>query len=290
MQKIGQNGEDCHGARKTHPCSSRENGLKMPVVVVLCTVSHVLATVVLLLGMTRRSYVEAVLNAIRSPEISALDITVRLLLSIDRKNGAMVAMETVKLAQEYLLTSDDCVVGVDLSGNPKVGHWRDFYPALQVARNTGLKLSLHLAEIPGQDEETQALLELRPHRIGHGTFLKASRNGTSELVEHVRKLKIPLELCLTSNVKCQTVKTYHEHHFKFWFDQSHPCTFCTDDKGVFSTTLSEEYGIAATTFGLSPKQLWDISYNSIDFAFAQHDVKDKLRFTWNEHKHLILRK
>uniref|UniRef100_UPI0035902B63 adenosine deaminase-like protein isoform X2 n=1 Tax=Myxine glutinosa TaxID=7769 RepID=UPI0035902B63 len=263
MQKIGQNGEDCHGARKTHPCSSRENGLKMPVVVVLCTVSHVLATVVLLLGMTRRSYVEAVLNAIRSPEISALDITVRLLLSIDRKNGAMVAMETVKLAQEYLLTSDDCVVGVDLSGNPK---------------------------IPGQDEETQALLELRPHRIGHGTFLKASRNGTSELVEHVRKLKIPLELCLTSNVKCQTVKTYHEHHFKFWFDQSHPCTFCTDDKGVFSTTLSEEYGIAATTFGLSPKQLWDISYNSIDFAFAQHDVKDKLRFTWNEHKHLILRK
>uniref|UniRef100_A0A8C4NIF9 Adenosine deaminase-like n=1 Tax=Eptatretus burgeri TaxID=7764 RepID=A0A8C4NIF9_EPTBU len=109
------------------------------------------------------------------------------------------------LAQEYLLMSDECVVGVDLSGNPK---------------------------IPGQEEETQALLQLQPHRIGHGTFLKTTRDDTSELVEHVRNLNIPLELCLTSNVNSQTVNTYAEHHFKFWFDQDHPCTFCVSARKV----------------------------------------------------------
>ncbi len=35
MQKIGQNGEDCHGDRKANPHSCKENGLKMPVVVVV---------------------------------------------------------------------------------------------------------------------------------------------------------------------------------------------------------------------------------------------------------------
>ncbi len=38
MQKIGQNGEDCHGDRKANPRSCRENGLKMPVVVVVVDV------------------------------------------------------------------------------------------------------------------------------------------------------------------------------------------------------------------------------------------------------------
>ena len=47
-------------------------------------------------------------------------------------------------------------------------------------------------QIPGQEEETQALLQLKPHRIGHGTFLKTTRDDTSELVEHVRNLNIPL--------------------------------------------------------------------------------------------------
>lgn len=44
----------------------------------------------------------------------------RFLVAIDRRNGTEVAMETVKLAEEYMLSSDGLVVGLDLSGDPRV--------------------------------------------------------------------------------------------------------------------------------------------------------------------------
>lgn len=41
-------------------------------------------------------------------------------MAIDRRNGTEVAMETVKLAEEFMLSSDGLVVGLDLSGDPTV--------------------------------------------------------------------------------------------------------------------------------------------------------------------------
>lgn len=41
-------------------------------------------------------------------------------MAIDRRNGAEVAMETVKLAEEFMLSTDGLVVGIDLSGDPTV--------------------------------------------------------------------------------------------------------------------------------------------------------------------------
>lgn len=43
-------------------------------------------------------------------------------MATDRRNGVQVAMETVKLAQEFMLSSDGLVVGIDLSGDPTVSH------------------------------------------------------------------------------------------------------------------------------------------------------------------------
>lgn len=45
------------------------------------------------------------------------DITVKMILSIDRRNSLEDALDTVALAAEY---KDRGVVGVDFSGNPSV--------------------------------------------------------------------------------------------------------------------------------------------------------------------------
>lgn len=95
----------------------------------------------------------------------------RFLVAVDRRHGPEVAMETVKLAEDFLLSSDGIVVGLDLSGDPtvssdcnnitlhlflaavfisliiQVGHGKDLLSALQKAKNCGLKLSLHLSEV-----------------------------------------------------------------------------------------------------------------------------------------------
>lgn len=64
----------------------------------------------------------------------------------------------------------------------------------------------------------------------------------------------------------------------------------TDDKGVFSTSLTEEYSIAADTFQLSYDQIWKLSYTSIDHIFSDEEIKNKLRKQWNIFKEEVLDK
>ena len=71
-------------------------------------------------GMTRRSYVDTVLSAIKDCKKKNFDIDVRLLLSIDRKSTVEIAWETVLVASELAAGSDGIIVGIDFSGNPKV--------------------------------------------------------------------------------------------------------------------------------------------------------------------------
>ncbi|XP_049929137.1 adenosine deaminase-like protein isoform X1 [Epinephelus moara] len=233
-------------------------------------------------GLTKKRYVETVIKAIQQCKKEDVDIDVRFLVAIDRRNGTEVAMETVKLAEDFMLSSNSLVVGLDLSGDPTVGHGRDLLPALQRAKNCGLKLSLHLSEVPSQLEESDLLLNLPPDRIGHGTFLHPEMGGSQSLVDKVVKNNIPLELCLTSNVKGQTVPCYSAHHFKYWYQMGHPSVICTDDKGVFSTDLSQEYQLAASTFGLSHEAVWKLSQQAIDCIFAPDTVKQQLKQKWTD--------
>ncbi|XP_027427575.1 adenosine deaminase-like protein isoform X5 [Zalophus californianus] len=212
-------------------------------------------------GMTKKAYVESVLEGIKQSKQENIDIDVRYLIAIDRRGGPSVAKETVKLAEEFFLSSDDTVLGLDLSGDPT---------------------------IPNQKKETQVLLDLLPDRIGHGTFLNSSEGGSLDLVDFVRQHQIPLELCLTSNIKSQTVPSYDQHHFGFWYSIAHPSVICTDDKGVFATHLSEEYQLAAETFNLTQSQVWDLSYESIDYIFASDRTRSELRRKWNHLKPKVL--
>ena len=64
--------------------------------------------------------------------------------------------------------------------------------------------------------------------------------------------------------------------------------FQTDDKGVFSTSITEEYNIAADTFELSADQVWQLSYNSIDNIFSDEETKQLLRDKWKTLKVNVL--
>ncbi|XP_023051818.1 adenosine deaminase-like protein isoform X1 [Piliocolobus tephrosceles] len=239
-------------------------------------------------GMTKKTYVESILEGIKQSKQENLDIDVRYLIAVDRRGGPLVAKETVKLAEEFFLSTEGTVLGLDLSGDPTVGQAKDFMEPLLEAKKAGLKLALHLSEIPNQKKETQILLDLLPDRIGHGTFLNSGERGSLDLVDFVRQHRIPLELCLTSNVKSQTVPSYDQHHFGFWYSIAHPSVICTDDKGVFATHLSQEYQLAAETFNLTQSQVWDLSYESINYIFASDSTRSELRKKWNHLKPRVL--
>lgn len=239
-------------------------------------------------GLTKRRYVETIIEAIHQCKNEGVDTEVRFLVAVDRRNGPQVAMDTVKLAEEFMLSTGGLVVGLDLSGDPTVGHGKDLLPALEKAKNCGLKLALHLSEVPSQLEESDLLLNIPPDRIGHGTFLHPEMGGSQSLVDKVRMNNIPLELCLTSNVKGQTVPTYSQHHFQYWYRLGHPSVICTDDKGVFCTDLSQEYQLVASTFGLDHEAMWTLSQQAIDCSFAPEPLKQQLQQRWKELRPLVL--
>ncbi|KAL6072907.1 Adenosine deaminase like [Balamuthia mandrillaris] len=225
-------------------------------------------------GMTKQSYVETVLRVMNECN-ERLPIISRLLLSINRTQSQEEAMETVELAQRF---KKDGVVGIDWSGNPHEGTLDTFLPAFAKARgeDVDLPLTLHMAEIVNPTE-TERVISLKPGRVGHACFL------SQELHELLLHSTIPIEICLTSNLMTKSVDSLTMHHFKDFYQASHPVILCTDDKGVFSTTLSKEYTLAAEAFQLSRKDLFQVSKGAIGHIFEPNEsIKRSLYDIWEK--------
>lgn len=121
----------------------------------------------------------------------------------------------------------------------KVGQWSDFSPLLEDAKSAGLKVTLHIAEVPNYEETEvvhlcshhQAMLKFLPDRIGHACCLVSTSihsQQTPELEERILTKRIPLELCLTSNVKTKSVPSFNAHHFRTYYQFAHPVILCVN--------------------------------------------------------------
>ena len=116
------------------------------------------------------------------------------------------------------------------------------------------------------------MLAFSPERLGHAVRVDPALE--SELLA----TRIPVEVCLTSNLKTQSVATLGEHVCARLLRAGHPVTLCTDDSGVFDTTLSAEFLMAAEAFGLSRRALFEVSLGALEHAFLpEGGLKESLR-------------
>lgn len=165
--------------------------------------------------MTKVSYLEAVTNVIQEPRND--DMIVKLIVSIDRRNTLEEAQEVVDLALKF---RNKGVVGIDLCGDVAQGVFEDLKPAFIRAQQEGFKITLHFNEIEENVLEAPSLLSIKPDRLGHATLLDDYSRKT------VYEQNIPVEICMTSNVLCNTVKTFEEHHLKDLLNDNHPFVLC----------------------------------------------------------------
>lgn len=61
---------------------------------------------------------------------------------------------------------------MDLSGDPLKYTFKDFAPVFTEARNAGLGIAIHGAEVTEKYEDIKDILDFGPDRLGHGTFVE----------------------------------------------------------------------------------------------------------------------
>ncbi|XP_045763621.1 adenosine deaminase-like protein [Maniola jurtina] len=226
--------------------------------------------------MTISEYIETIVQTMLTT--TNMSIIPCLIISLNRSSSQRDADIIADYAIEYHAKYPDIVVGIELSGNPAIGNFQDFVPPLTRARNAGLKITLHCGEICNPKEVIE-MLNFKPERIGHGVCIHPQFGGNDETWELLCKSQMPVEICLTSNVNTKSTPDYNCHHFKELYNANVPIVICTDDKGVFATSLSQEYQICAETFGIDQSKLARLSLSACNYIFADEKRKmlmDKL--------------
>jgi len=185
-----------------------------------------------------------------------------------RHFGVEEAQKVFELAVRY---KDRHVVGVGIGGDEVKAPPELFRGVYAYAEDHGLRLTVHAGET-GPAESIWGALNLHADRIGHG--LTAAQDP--DLIEELAYRQIPVEICLTSNVRTGCCKTLAEHPVKSYFDQGMMITLNTDDPALFGTSLAREYQLAQDTFGFTDEHLRELARNSFEASFLPAEKKVEL--------------
>jgi aminodeoxyfutalosine deaminase len=182
-----------------------------------------------------------------------------------RHFGAEAAQKVFELAVRY---RDRNVIAVGMGGDEQKAKPELFRDSYAYAADNGLHLTAHAGETAGP-ESIWGAINLRAERIGHG--LTAAQDP--DLVEELAQRQVPIEICITSNVRTGCCKTVSEHPVKQYFDHGLMITVNTDDPAMFGTTLSHEYQLAQQAFGFTDEHLRELARNSFEASFLPAEKK-----------------
>lgn len=214
------------------------------------------------ISVSKVDYVKTLIEVIKEFEKEDA-MLIRLIISVDRAKGLEDGLENIQLSQMDELR--DYIVGVDFSGNPKSISYKDLHGLFELCGQCNLKVTVHIGE-HWQDTDVDFILEeVRPDRIGHAVCL------SSEQKAYLHANPIPIEICPTSNMATKLVETVSDHPFYEFYskDQNYLLIICTDDIGVFNTSLSREYFLISSAFGLGVREMFELNKKAIRTIFDQ---------------------
>jgi adenosine deaminase len=180
-----------------------------------------------------------------------------------------VSLELARLAVAY---SSRGVVGFDLAGgelgNPASPH----AAAFEFAQAHDLACTCHAGEGADASSVREAIHRCGAHRIGHATRLIEDESLTQYVNDH----RIPLEICLTSNVQTRAVVSYEAHPLRRYFDRGLNVVLNTDNRLMSGTTLTDEYLHAARSLDFTFDELTRVARNGFESAFLPWEERSKL--------------
>jgi adenosine deaminase/aminodeoxyfutalosine deaminase len=210
-------------------------------------------------GIAATAYCEAVEDA-RHRAATDHGVQLRWCFDIPGEAGIPAAELTLDVALRH---RPDGLVSFGLGG-PEAGVSREqFAPYFDQARAAGLHSVPHAGESTGPETIWDAITHLGAERIGHG--IAAARD--ERLMTYLREQHIPLEVCPTSNVRTRSVPSLAEHPLPVLVAAGVPVSINSDDPPMFSTTLDNEYRIAADLLGLHAPGVAELARAAVRASF-----------------------
>ncbi len=177
--------------------------------------------------------------------------------------------EVVRLAAKY---RDRGVVAVDLAGDETHFGAALHAPAFALARDLGLRRTVHAGEAGPAANVREALDLLFAERIGHGYHIVED----PAIYERVRRERVPLECCITSSIQTGAVESLADHPVKRFVRDGFVVTLNTDDPGVSGIDLAHEFREAIEEVGLTPAEVERATRDALASAFLPEEEKAAL--------------
>src|SRR6266581_956341 len=233
-----------------------------------------------LLHTRKGLHTENVMRAvIRGLERGKKDFAVEcgLILCALRNMSPELTQEVAELAIDF---RPHGVVGFDLAGEEGGYPPKKHVDAFHYIQRENFNITIHAGEGFGKESIWQAIQYCGAHRIGHGTRLiddiavvdgKAVKLGY--LAQYVLDKRIPLEICLLSNVHTGATPSLEEHPFKILYQEKFRVTLNTDNRLMSDTTMTKEFEAARDTFCLSIEDFEKLTINAMKSAFLPYDQR-----------------
>nr|WP_272211976.1 adenosine deaminase [Marinicella sp. W31]MDC2877868.1 adenosine deaminase [Marinicella sp. W31] len=219
-------------------------------------------------GLSRDGYMQAISAGIAAAKAKT-GIECRMVMIGERHMGP----EQVEGAARYAVSCGfPLLTGFNMAGDERMGRVADYARAFDIARDGGLKLTIHAGEVCGPGSVRDALDLVRPDRIGHG--VRAVEDP--ELVRRLADEGVVLEVCPGSNVALSVYPDFHSHPLRQLFDAGVQVTLNSDDPPFFDTTLAREYAVAESEMGFSAGEIATMTRTAIAAAFVDETTRAKL--------------
>ena len=228
-------------------------------------------------GLSLDEVVEAVLDGFRQGS-AASGIRIGFLVTAMRQFA-----RSVEIAELAVRHRDAGVVGFDVAG-PEAG----FPPtrhldAFNRIHQANFHLTIHAGEAFGLPSIWEALQWCGAHRLGHGVRIVDDIAGGSgneirlgRLAAYVRDMRVPLEMCPTSNVHTGAVASIEDHPIDLLRRLRFRVTVNTDNRLMSGVTLSDEFETLARTFDFGLDEMQWLTLNAMKSAFAPFDERLRL--------------
>jgi adenosine deaminase len=106
----------------------------------------------------------------------------------------------------------------------------------------------------------------------HGTRIEKM----GSLSHFIRDKRVPLEVCLSSNIQTGAAPSFDEHPFHLYFRNGFRVCLNTDNRLMSDTSLSKEIELAVKHYHLSLKDLERLTINAMKSSFAHYDERIRI--------------